>query len=568
MASYDDLAAELAGGAPPAPAPGEGPNGPLADPTQPAPPPPPQPQATKSYDDLAGDLRASTDQDDDLQRKFTAYRAANATDSPDRAAEVAAYASASGYDPAYVSEHLDDVKKGISDEALAQSLRNRPRTLDLMRKASQPEVMKDDVAALGWLEWAITGQWRWVDSGPNPDVGQDNWQQLQLVTAPAVVRAFRDGMRDQEYVALANKQLMGLASPEDIARANELEKQQNKDYGATSWFGQHLISIVKTLPYWAGNAAVRALGGAVGTGVAAASGVETGPGEAVVAPAGALAGQHVAGAAYDFWEQVGAPLGKGDGQPHLAEDAPSASAPGEPLPYQLLSIEGADLWLAPGVLAPRVEGRRALYLADVLLEMNAAVERGIRVLLLEVDSLGGSARAGLGLYHALRAFCEAGGIVVAFVARDAASNSAIYLLGADHIVASRDAMFGVHGVDGDEVTVESRALMDDLNRAGAAVIASHSLVPEAEAAGWLGRPSGLNSVMAIDAKEAHELGLIDFIDSRENARDLARRLAGGERIPSQRAALLPSPALPDARLLGDLSCRVALALRNRPPVEN
>jgi ATP-dependent protease ClpP protease subunit len=206
-----------------------------------------------------------------------------------------------------------------------------------------------------------------------------------------------------------------------------------------------------------------------------------------------------------------------------------------------IAIERADLGFGKGyVPAPKSEG--VVQLPDLLRQIEQAWDAGIRVLLVSVDSTGGSAAAGRLLFHALRCFSELGGRVVAYVDARALSTASLFILGADYVVMNPQALVGIHSPllsnpSGDEV---EGAYLARMRRQDGAVYQARTLLPPETIAAFLDRHGTLEKPGGVlfPTEWAQAFGFVDFVADRRRARRLARRLARGEEVSSPRHAEL------------------------------
>jgi ATP-dependent protease ClpP protease subunit len=171
-------------------------------------------------------------------------------------------------------------------------------------------------------------------------------------------------------------------------------------------------------------------------------------------------------------------------------------------------------------------GARLVPIADVLRQILAA--RGqASALVLAVNSLGGEMLAGLGVYLALRALSQSGCPVVAHVTV-ACSTAALYVLGADVVVAGPGAVFSVHGAKEQGATGPDPVL-DAIKTASVAILTERTNVPPDTAAVWVDRPYDEVEVVelgsAFGAERALALGFAHTIGELEDARLIASRIS-------------------------------------------
>ena len=199
-----------------------------------------------------------------------------------------------------------------------------------------------------------------------------------------------------------------------------------------------------------------------------------------------------------------------------------------------------EIW---GPNAPRCDPATApLPVAEVLGQLEDLHRRGVRVVLLTINALGGHTDAGAVLYDALRAFCEAGGAVLAHVAGYAASVWSWVVL-ADYLVMDPGAHVLVHGevqaaTGRGQFTSPAAA---ERYRLTLALLESRTLTPRAELEEWLAlRPNddGQPFFAKLTAQDALALGWADFAGSAAAARAIAARLATGAQVPSGRRLAL------------------------------
>ncbi len=201
-----------------------------------------------------------------------------------------------------------------------------------------------------------------------------------------------------------------------------------------------------------------------------------------------------------------------------------------------IKILRASLGVRPGYQSP-VPGEGLVWLADVLAQLDEARRQSSPVVLLTIDSLGGESYGAAGLFHALRTFSEIGGKVVAFVSGYAASIAAAYVLGADYVVASPGARFGLHGnvlfeehPSGTPTvraprTREEADLLRELNMVQAVILRHGTWAAPEQVTRWCALTGAAE---ILDARTAEALGFVDLVGDRSAARSLARELALGK----------------------------------------
>jgi hypothetical protein len=226
----------------------------------------------------------------------------------------------------------------VDTRQLAARLQAAPGLAKFLTDAAKAPVAKDDAANLSALEWGLTG----------------HWENGHLVTAPAPLRAFRDALRQQDYITLAGKEASGFTlSGEEKAQLQDLEQKYGgeKDYGADHLWSKAYLGLGKLTPYLAGDIVFGAAGSFTGAAIAGATGAEAGaaggaavgavgggvgaaPGAAVGAVGGgvatgvpgALAGGLVGTSVWNFYQNFGPQyrqlrrLTDSDGKPLLSEN--------------------------------------------------------------------------------------------------------------------------------------------------------------------------------------------------------------------------------------------------------
>lgn len=214
------------------------------------------------------------------------------------------------------------------------------------------------------------------------------------------------------------------------------------------------------------------------------------------------------------------------------------------LEHVLLALDATSLESEPG--------ERVVVAGDVLAEIAAARARGVRALLVSIDSCGGDFAAGAVLYDAFRTFSDAGGAVVVYVSDFAASAAVLPVLGGDYIVAPPFASIWPHGARTDDwigLPGDPDRSVSAVERLTGAVLRAHTLAGDLEIARWLEAGSTADDPGGeqLWASRAHELGFVDFIGDGVRARAIARDLASGEQIvqSDRRASLAARGRRPD-----------------------
>lgn len=229
------------------------------------------------------------------QAQLMRWRAANEEVDPGTRAEVLRYSAASGLSPEFVETSLPDVKRMVDAEGVdwAQVVLRQPALTRLMlEKPELQPLVKDDVANLRGLEWALKAPFHALADGLLE----------QAITLPL---QFLDahGMSDEKRRAKIE---------------TAVEMFGDKDYGAENLLESGLVGGARALPSLAGDILARiagALGGAaiVGTKAGAVGAAATAPagGTGAVpaavggAVAGAAVGQFAASGLFNYYQSVG-----------------------------------------------------------------------------------------------------------------------------------------------------------------------------------------------------------------------------------------------------------------------
>jgi hypothetical protein len=182
-------------------------------------------------------------------------------------------------------------------------------------------------------------------------------------------------------------------------------------------------------------------------------------------------------------------------------------------------------------------------------ELLAIHARGARVVLVQVECVGGAAGAGWRIHDAFRRFSEAGGRVVVFL--DAAASAGVEVaLAGDFIVAAAAHTGPLTIPPG--FTVHAALADPDLppakNEARRATVRANTLerivprvaTPAAQLDRWLSVTEGPEDFRGVflpaDLAVAH--GWADMVGDEQRAREVAATLAAGGAVATRRAALL------------------------------
>ncbi len=166
----------------------------------------------------------------------------------------------------------------------------------------------------------------------------------------------------------------------------------------------------------------------------------------------------------------------------------------------------------------------------VLAAIDAARAKGVRVLLVTIDSRGGHAQSGFAIVAALREFSRSGTVVV-HVPRLAGSVAAVVAVAGDMVLLDRDARFIVHGAR----TGDGNA-PDAINAAMVEILASRTCSSRETLEAIHARDP--DEPVLITAEDALERAWADGIASLEEARALAARIAAVGRPKTARSKAL------------------------------
>jgi len=249
---------------------------------------------------------------EDNQRLTSALETARTTD-PVRYTEAARIAARDGLPMEFVTQNLDDLKTRATANDMRRSLEASPSLKQWFLTGDNANTVKLDdlhrLSGLGWLMEASAAQW------------SAGWEQRQSA--------------DIRY-----RQIFGRATSEEIARADVLDRQEKRDYGAEGFFQGAIPMAANQLPNMLGGALAglqqvpyaatlgTAAGAAVGSlagGVGAVPGAVTGFGAGVAT--GMIAGRvtdsfkQEAGGAYSEFLQI-----RGDGGEQVDADVAKGAA--------------------------------------------------------------------------------------------------------------------------------------------------------------------------------------------------------------------------------------------------
>jgi GGDEF domain-containing protein len=242
-------------------------------------------------------LEAPTVSDAQFDRTVAAHGAATSMVTPEKQLEVTHHAAALGLPPGVVGANLEASKTSLTQAALEAAQMTSPAYSRMLGDPAKAPIVKDDWEHLTALEWAF-GKWEHVPGRLIPKLKQ----------GPALGAALADAVGYQtEFLPLANADAAGIPlRPDQRQRLDELtDKYSEQNYGASNFLSKGVTAAVRMIPYIAGSVVARAAGGVAGAAAAGTGGVETGPGEVGVIPAGAVAGQYAGGVAFDTFQNFG-----------------------------------------------------------------------------------------------------------------------------------------------------------------------------------------------------------------------------------------------------------------------
>lgn len=257
-------------------------------------------------DDFLARHRPAIAEEDRLATRFTAWRAANTDIKPERAVDVLRLTAATGFDPELVNEQYDDLKKEFEAKQLDDALIGSPALRSVMSDAARAAALKHDIANANLLEWLIAGKWK-SRTIKVPLMGGLTTLELpgipERVTPSAIEVAFMDGLREREFNHRSAAAWAGNESPENLARIEELRTAQQsgpREYGANNLLTRALLGAPRNVAELLEEAGATIAGTAAGAKLAT---VTAGP---EAAPVGGAVGGYVAGATFDFFDNVGA----------------------------------------------------------------------------------------------------------------------------------------------------------------------------------------------------------------------------------------------------------------------
>lgn len=286
---------------------------PLEDPTKAGPVVPAAVTASQP-DDLGVEQQMVQEGNDerDLQAQLLQYRAGHDKVDAGKRADVLLHSAATGLTPDFVEQNLDDVRAKVKAANVdwRDVTRRQPGLVNMLQETPEAlPLVKDDVAKLGGIEWAIN----------------------------APFHAFWDAVNEQRATF---RQFIEATGAEGSGYDNRMaikdlqQRYANKDYGNDGAWSTGTIAIARMAPY----IGLDLLSRSIGTGIAAfiaggetaAVASETGPGAVPAGAAGAVAGgvlgEFVASGLFNYYEALG---------PNYERISNLRDATGQPLPPEL-----------------------------------------------------------------------------------------------------------------------------------------------------------------------------------------------------------------------------------------
>lgn len=159
----------------------------------------------------------------------------------------------------------------------------------------------------------------------------------------------------------------------------------------------------------------------------------------------------------------------------------------------------------------------------ILAELDVIRDAGSKVVLLDIDSRGGTVVEALAAYRGLRRFAAQGGTVISFVAGAAHSSAALLAVAANYSVAAGGATYVVHHCGGvGEDQENERATLDE---SVVRILAERTaVIHEQEVRAMMRSGAGSGAMLGVHA--ALDYGFADELGDRERARDLAALASG------------------------------------------
>jgi ATP-dependent protease ClpP protease subunit len=196
---------------------------------------------------------------------------------------------------------------------------------------------------------------------------------------------------------------------------------------------------------------------------------------------------------------------------------------------------------------PAPEPDEILSERTVLAEIAAQQARGVRVLLITLETGGGNAEAGLAIYNAIRCFSRGGGTVIVHAVGWVASLGPLIALAGNYVFMTAGAQLVVHSALG------PAAPAAHANRLMLGVFTARTFTPPSMLEQWLSlreNDKGEPARAILDAPAALYYGWADKVATREEALVFAAALAGGL------SALVGA----DAAELGEIEQRRSLSM--------
>lgn len=230
------------------------------------------------------------------EAKWVAWREANQSADTATAIDVLRFTAATDLDPEFIQQNLEEVRKTLTEDQLAEALAKSPRLTRYMSDAAKAPLVKSAVADLNLLEWLLTG--RWEMQSVRAGNGMIITRPVRTV-ATVWEQAFADGLAEREYLARTAKEYAGAGTEENRARIEELRTRINADYGQRNLLTKGLVGAARNLPELVAEALVVA--GGAKAGAVGGTFVAGPPGTVAGTATGAMSAEF----AFNFMDNVG-----------------------------------------------------------------------------------------------------------------------------------------------------------------------------------------------------------------------------------------------------------------------
>jgi GGDEF domain-containing protein len=253
--------------------------------------------APNPYDSIVAEQGAQDDEE--MVRGMTAWRAANSDKSPDEQVRVLRLAAAGGLPPSSVAD-LGSLEVDVNGQELKQQLAKHPKVAQYLQDLDKAPVAKPDVTSglLGTLEAGLSSYLGLVR--------REGFGAATVASAKAGLGVVGElGSNEGRKLNLISREDLGAAGitwDANEKRINELQAQVDEyehSYDNAPLSKRALVDTFHMLPFLAENAAAgyvgEALGGFLGGGAGTTAGLETGPGAVASGAAGAAEGGAIGG---------------------------------------------------------------------------------------------------------------------------------------------------------------------------------------------------------------------------------------------------------------------------------